>query len=81
MSDEIDRAQEREQAQRSAALASHAWQRQRLAQCATASHCAVCEAAIPLARQHALPGVQTCVDCQCDLESALARGLVRGLAS
>lgn len=33
--------------------------------------CAVCEEPIPAARREALPGVQTCVYCQADLERAL----------
>lgn len=28
------------------------------------THCAECDEEIPLARQRALPGVRTCVDCQ-----------------
>ena len=32
--------------------------------------CQVCEESIPLARRRALPGVQTCIDCQEDLERA-----------
>ena len=32
------------------------------------THCAECDEEIPLARQRALPGVRTCVDCQGFLE-------------
>lgn len=37
----------------------------------SARNCRVCDEAIPLARRQALPGVQTCVDCQMDLENAV----------
>lgn len=37
----------------------------------SAKHCGVCEALIPVARRRAVPGVQTCIDCQTDLERAL----------
>ena len=40
----------------------------------SAEACAVCKEAIPEARRQALPGVQTCVDCQNELERALAGG-------
>lgn len=30
----------------------------------SATHCTECDAAIPVARQHAIPGVQLCVNCQ-----------------
>ena len=38
--------------------------------------CTVCNGEIPLRRRRAIPGVQTCVDCQVDLEYAL-RGRAR----
>jgi len=34
----------------------------------SATHCAVCEEAIPEARRRALPGVRFCVHCQAELE-------------
>ena len=37
----------------------------------SALRCRVCDEKIPLLRRHILPGVQTCVDCQHELESAL----------
>lgn len=37
----------------------------------SATHCRVCEALIPVARRRAVPGVQTCVVCQTDLERAV----------
>lgn len=73
MTDLYDRATEREEAQREDALNA---QRQRagfngktIADSAT--HCSVCECRIPKKRRELLPGVQTCVDCQTDLERAL----------
>lgn len=36
----------------------------------SAEHCAICEDVIPQARREAVPGVQTCIDCQTDLEKA-----------
>jgi len=35
------------------------------------THCAVCEEPIPAARRQAVPGCDTCIDCQEDLERAL----------
>jgi phage/conjugal plasmid C-4 type zinc finger TraR family protein len=40
----------------------------------SARECAVCECAIPEARRSAVPGVQTCVRCQEDLERAVNYG-------
>lgn len=37
----------------------------------SARRCRVCAEPVPLARRQALPGVQTCVDCQRELERAL----------
>lgn len=37
----------------------------------SATHCYVCEGRIPIARRRAVPGVQTCVDCQTELEQAV----------
>jgi len=34
----------------------------------SATHCGACEGRIPKARRVAIPGVQTCVDCQNELE-------------
>lgn len=74
MSDEIDRAQEREMQLREDAL--QAQQRRAgltgAAVCASATHCSVCETLIPVGRRRAVPGVQTCIDCQTDLERAIA---------
>lgn len=37
----------------------------------SASHCRLCDGLIPVARRRAVPGVQTCVSCQEDIERAL----------
>lgn len=73
MTDLFDRATEREEQMREDALA-----RQRRASglvgksvADSAARCSVCEAAIPRRRRQALPGVQTCVECQADLERGL----------
>lgn len=59
MTDFYDRASDREQELRDDAIAA---QRRR-----------ICEGPIPDARREHVPGVQTCVDCQNDLEIALNR--------
>lgn len=76
MTDIFDRASEREDELRSDSLREHS-RRSGFAgkTVADSAHsCAVCEEAIPEARRSALPGVQTCVDCQAELEIAIARG-------
>lgn len=82
MTDIFDRATEREEAQRDDALKAQ----QRRAQGHginagktvkdSACACHLCNAKIPLARRRAIPGVQTCIDCQHDLEYAL-KGVAR----
>ena len=77
MTDICDRAAEREELFRRAALVAH---KGRFAVTGTmvegsAQYCRVCEEPIPEARRRALPGVETCVDCQEILESARERGL------
>jgi phage/conjugal plasmid C-4 type zinc finger TraR family protein len=37
----------------------------------SARYCRVCDVHIPVARRRAVPGVQTCVTCQEDLEGGL----------
>ncbi len=73
MTDVFDRATELEEAQREDAL--HAQARRAGLEGKTvadsATHCQVCERLIPVARRRAVPGVQTCVSCQTDLEKAL----------
>jgi phage/conjugal plasmid C-4 type zinc finger TraR family protein len=75
MTDQFDRATEREEAHREAALAAQerraglkgkTWRD-------SADECRVCGAGIPKARRVAIPGVQTCIECQTDLETGLAR--------
>ncbi len=70
MSDPIDRAQEREQEMRQDALADQA-RRAQIPAGDSAEFCAVCEQPIPEGRRLALPGVQTCIECQEDLERAM----------
>ena len=36
------------------------------------SHCEECDAAIPEARRHAVPGVRLCIDCQSELDKKQA---------
>ncbi len=71
MSDIADRASEREEELRMDSI--EAWARRRAAHLATesAAICRVCDEVIPLARQRALLGVQTCVACQEDIEKGL----------
>lgn len=67
LSDIIDRAQEREEEMRQDALADRARQAQTTAG-DSATVCAMCGEDIPEARRIYVPGVQTCVECQTDIE-------------
>lgn len=67
MTDDIDRAQMREQEMRSDALAEHSRHVQTPAG-DSAKVCTVCEGEIPEGRRLAIPGVQTCIECQRDIE-------------
>lgn len=72
MTDIYDRATEREEESRADALAAQA-RRAGLAGKTmhdSARNCRVCDDSIPTARRRALPGVQTCVPCQEELERA-----------
>ena len=69
MSDFADLAAEREQEIRDDALAAHA-RRAGDSDRLSAVLCRVCEEPLPEARRRALPGVQTCRDCQEELEEA-----------
>lgn len=77
MTDVYDRASDIEQAQRDDAL--QAQQRRAAASGINADKtwkdsaldCRVCHEPIPLKRRKALPGVETCIDCQTELEHAL----------
>lgn len=73
MTDIFDRATENEEAAREDALAAQArragLEGKTIADSAT--HCRVCENPIPEGRRRAVPGVETYIDCQTDLEKAL----------
>lgn len=73
MSDMYDRASDLEVAQREDALRAQQ-RRSGLAGKSfsdSARECRVCDESIPLPRRKAIPGVNTCIDCQADLEHAL----------
>lgn len=70
MTDIFDRAQEREEQMRQDALAEQARRTQPVAG-DSAQVCVTCEEKIPEARRQAVPGVQTCIECQTMLEGAL----------
>lgn len=67
MTDVFDRAQAREEEMRQDALADQARHAQ-LPAGDSAERCVWCAEPIPNARRQALPGVQTCIDCQSDIE-------------
>lgn len=80
MSDEIDRAQAREQELLQDALAAH--QRQRVAQALPAAECCGehlpdfgCGEEIAAARRAAVPGCQLCVRCQARFERFFSKGM------
>ncbi|HGH4596309.1 TPA: TraR/DksA family transcriptional regulator [Enterobacter cloacae] len=62
--DIIDTAAEIEELQRNAALSAHRINRNAV----SAEHCAECGEDIPAPRRSAVPGCQTCAECQADLE-------------
>lgn len=67
MTDVFDRGQEREQEMRDDALADF----KRLhpaSEAASALFCHWCDEPIPDGRRRAVPGVQTCIECQTDVE-------------
>ncbi|MFP2785903.1 TraR/DksA family transcriptional regulator [Enterobacter ludwigii] len=64
MADIIDTAAEIEELQRNAALSAHRLNRNAI----SAEHCAECGEDIPAPRRAAVPGCQTCAECQADLE-------------
>ncbi len=74
MTDIFDRATEREEEFRADSI--EAWARRRNAGLGeqSATHCRVCENRIPPARRRAVPGVQTCVHCQEELEMSVVSG-------
>lgn len=67
MTDILDRAQAREEEMRSDALAELARRADGHPCRASAIYCD-CGEAIPEARRLAVPGVQTCIECQRDIE-------------
>ncbi len=73
MTDVFDRATELEEQQRQDALQAQARRAGLDGKTVqdSASHCRVCDHLIPVARRRAVPGVQTCVSCQEDLERAV----------
>lgn len=71
MTDVFDRASELEAQQREAALEEARYRRRLEQSRPSAEECRVCGERIPLARRKAVPGVQTCVHCQAELEGAL----------
>ncbi len=73
MSDFADLAAEREQQIRDDALAERALISSKRHVYASAEVCAVCDEPIPEARRLYVPGVQTCVLCQTELEQAAKR--------
>ena len=74
MTDIFDRASEREERVRENALAEARYQRERERARPSAEACRICDEPIPLARRRAVPGVQTCIDCQQDLEYSIVSG-------
>lgn len=72
MTDVFDRATELEERQREAALDEARYRREREQSRPSADECRVCGAGIPKKRRLAVPGVQTCVHCQTELEGAVS---------
>jgi len=75
MTDMFDRATEREEQLRDDALQAQARRAGITGKTVadSATHCRVCQERIPAKRRRAVPGVQTCVGCQTDLETGLER--------
>lgn len=72
MSDFADLAAEREAEIRADALAAQA-RRSHGPDRLSAVLCSVCDEPIPEARRRAVPGVQTCIECERELEQTLNR--------
>ena len=72
MTDIFDRAMEVEELQRQDALALQARRAglDEQASHSSALECVICDATIPRKRREAVPGVQTCIYCQEELEKA-----------
>lgn len=73
MTDVSDRATQREEELRADALDEQAHRDPTRGKTVadSATHCAICEQRIPVKRRRAVPGVQTCVECQADVEKGL----------
>lgn len=73
MTDVFDRASDLEEQQRQDALQAQARRAGLDGKTVedSATHCGACGHRIPVARRRAVPGVQTCVSCQEDLERAV----------
>jgi phage/conjugal plasmid C-4 type zinc finger TraR family protein len=74
---EFDRAGERAEESRQAAVSAHQRAMDPLRDktvADSAETCAICEDPIPQPRREAWPGVQTCVDCKNELENAVKGG-------
>jgi phage/conjugal plasmid C-4 type zinc finger TraR family protein len=74
MTDVFDRASDLEQQQREDALAEARYRSERQRARPSAEECQVCGGRIPVARRRAVPGVQTCVHCQEELEMSVVSG-------
>ena len=74
MTDVFDRATEREEQMRADALDAQARRAGLAGKTAddSAEVYRVCEGTIPQQRREVIPGVQTCVDCQIELERVVA---------
>lgn len=70
MGDQMDFAQQREEEMRQDALDRHA-RLNELQPIESAEFCYLCECPIPEERRRANRGVQTCIECQEDLERAI----------
>jgi phage/conjugal plasmid C-4 type zinc finger TraR family protein len=76
VTDVVDRASEREEELRQDALDEQARRdhARGLTYMDSARNCRICDEPIAEGRRRAVPGVQTCFDCQTDLEHALVSG-------
>ena len=77
MSDDADRAQELQEAEREAGIAAC---RAAVAGGGMRLLCARCEAPIPAARRAVLPGAGLCVDCQTEVERIARLDRLAGIA-
>ena len=75
MSDDVDRAQEREEEMRQDALAERSRASQQLSAGDSAEFCEDCGDAIPEARRQAFHGCTRCVECQGFAEERARRGM------